>query len=563
MSSTTALRALLVVLAVTGALVAAGCPSGYRLERVEGVAVSVRAGTINDPKKIASAVAAACPRKAAPYVHCAKHAFADICRPIFDHRGDKMPKMPVLTSRLSFLHFSDAQLKEHNIHLDGPLGEAFYDGLVSGSSRNPMLERHDDAAYLATILAGDLFRPPNPTPARAASEEATSCDLSPESPDTWTPDALPLFLNPPPSAPLFGIHTGDAVDSGMYSELIQFLAISQQLRVPFYNVIGNHDGLFFGTFPPELMGGLNVVIPYVPIMDIDRFMRFHSSRSAEIDLSLPRPTELPGSLATRRGEFNGGGTDPVPLGLPETDYAGFDLVCPTPFKPLCNEARGYYAFDLPEVPGTKRPLRVRAVVLNTSEVGPASVKEGVESRALGNVLPEQLRWLEGELDDPKHADRYFLVFAHHNFTTFLHDEQTARLRQMFLERPRVIGFITGHNHRDAYRLHPRPSAPDLVEVIGGSTLVYPQFARVVDLLQDGEGALYLRVLTFRQALGDYDDTFAGKTGDCRVCGDLATRAALARQGASLDENDADRTEDREAIGKGNLLRLVATPPKAP
>ena len=305
------------------------------------------------------------------------------------------------------------------------------------------------------------------------------------------------------------------------------------------------------------------VIPYVPIMDIDRFMRFHSPRSAEIDLSLPRPEELPGAARTRRGLFDDGSPGLVPLGLPETEYAGFDLVCPRPFEPLCNEARGYYAFDMPPTPGTRRPLRVRAIVLNTSEVGPSSVKEGVESRALGNVLPEQIRWLQDQLDDPKHADSYFLVFAHHNFTTFLHDEQTARLRQMFLERPRVVGFITGHNHRDAYRLHPRPSAPDLVEVIGGSTLVYPQFARVVDLLQDDEGALYLRVLTFRQAIGDYDDTFVGKTGKCALCGELASRSALARKGASLDENDTDRTADREAIGKGNLLRLVATPPTTP
>src|SRR5690606_21181598 len=123
--------------------------------------------------------------------------------------------------------------------------------------------------------------------------------------------------------------------------------------LPFFNAVGNHDALFFGTFPPEHMKGLNVVVPFVPIVDTDRFMRFHSIYGPAEDPSLPE-TSL-------RGDDHGATVKGCAFGdalrcaqqpcqdAPCSRYHGFDLACyPGRPKvgPLCPEARGYYSFDV-------------------------------------------------------------------------------------------------------------------------------------------------------------------------------------------------------------------------
>lgn len=557
-----------VVLVLLLAVCVVGCPSGWRLVRVEG-----EVGTIHpdlwdvaactsqeiDERLEAEADTTGCAARVKPLLHCASKPNADLCRsePDGDHR--KLHDCSKLESLLSFVHLSDAQLKDHRIVMDGAVPIGVYDALTGTASRNPELERHDDAVLLATVLA------------------ANQLDRAP-----------PLGACKAPAPPRFAIHTGDAIDAGMFSELIQFMAVMTRLKMPFFNSVGNHDNLFFGTFPVEHMRGLNVVVPSVPVVDTDRFMRFHAGDGGDFDLSLPNPSQKgEGHQPTLRGCAKRHGPICKPhLGTPKSYYQGFDLICQKPGKngPLCPEARGYYAFDLPLPPEGKR--KFRAIVLNTAEIVPTTVGEGFNRRSKGNMLPEQLRWLRDELARP--AD-FHLVFGHHNLGLFLHDDQAEHLKKLLVETPTVLAYVTGHTHVDTLRAYPRKGGGKLWEIIAGSTLIFPQLARVVEVLEHPDGRLYMRVASFRQQLGDRPgavsaalpivegaeeeepaeegavpeaDTTCGRLQrGTALCRQLAERAHRGRRGAENDTSDSDIRREDDAIRQANALLLVHSPNK--
>jgi 3',5'-cyclic AMP phosphodiesterase CpdA len=546
---------------VAGAL--AGCPSGWHLVRVEGETASIHPDLWDEVHCTATHVAdveaeadpAGCGALRRPLVHCSRAPYRELCRGEPNEEGEARTPHDCsgLTSLLSFVHLSDAQLKDHRVVIEGAISGAMYDRLTNGTRRHELLERHDDAVLLATVLGINQLRDPS----RLAAGFAP-CK--------------------PPAPPRFAIHTGDAMDSGMFSELLQFMAIMTELEVPFFDVVGNHDNLFFGTFPPSQMKGLDVLIPYVPVVDTDRFMRFHAALGADYDLSLPGPVARGEShRPTVKGCPTGAKCDKTTR-LAGSLYHGFDLVCPDgPANgPLCPEARGYYAFDIPLAPGQGgRPRKVRAIVLNTAEIVPDTIEEGFDRGSKANMLPEQLRWLQRELA-PK-PGVYHLVFGHHTLESYLHDEQGEGVRRMLLEAPRLLAYVCGHTHVDDLRFYTRPDGSRLWELIAGSTLIYPQLARVVELLeQPGDGKLYLRVASLRQRLGDRPERVSaalqppsgeeGEEDNCArlaqgssFCSRLAERAHLGRKGGLLDTADADRRFDDAAIPRANALVLAYDP----
>ncbi|MEZ4446310.1 MAG: metallophosphoesterase [Polyangiaceae bacterium] len=537
-----------------------GCPTGFRLVRVEGERPSVYAEMWDYAHNHASRIPAeaeidpVCEARSRPLFHC--DAQKDLCQTPFDARipidATGKPDAPAksqaetackrLTSLMSFVQLSDAQLKEHNIHMDGPISEIAYDGLTNGALRHPLLERHDDAGLLATVVAIN----------RLADAPALLHDV--------------FAPCPAPVQPSFAIHTGDAVDSGMFSELAQFYAAVSSLRLPFFNLVGNHDNLFFGTFPPDQMKGLNVVIPFVPIVDTDRFMRFHNPAAAQNDLTLPSFTNQEAHVPTSSGIAFAPIKKKDPPGREVFDrgsnYLGFDYACSPGDNGglLCPDARGYYSFDLPlrrDAATQAITTTLRVVVLNTAEIVPENVAEGFDRLSRANMQPAQLRWLVHELDRPATGELVTLVLGHHNLEAFLHEEQGLTIASMLRTRPNVLGYLSGHLHRDAFRVHPRPKGRPLWELVAGSLLVYPQFARMFDILEDPERNLYLRVASFRQQLGDDPDAIGPDAPRCRA---LGLRAGLQRTGASLDA-DSDRRDDHEAIPNANALLRVYDKPK--
>lgn len=521
-----------------------GCPTSWHLERVEGELPSIHNDMWNEvycaSEKVKEAPEdGACAKARRPLVHCTDPKLRHLCQ-----STPRVPREPIrdevcssLRSIVSFAHLSDAQLKEHRIRIAGALTEAQYDGINQGSARAEALERNDDAVLLATTLAiNELARP------------------------GWlTKDFAPC---PPPAPPSFAIHTGDAVDSGMFSELLQFIAAMDALEMPWLNVVGNHDILFFGTFPSEHVTGLNVVVPYVPILDVDRFMRFHSHESVDGDPALPNPGA--------RGQDHVISTKGCAPGVKpclarRTMHHGFDYPCER-FGRLCSEARGYYTFDLPIDAKSPPSLvrNVRGIVLNTSEDAPETNSEGFHRLSRANVLPEQIRWLEEQLSEAP-LGTFFLVFGHHTLDAFDDDDEAKAIKKLMLDHPAVLAYLAGHKHVDSFHEHPRTAGRPLWEIVAGSTLIFPQLVRHVELLESpSTKELYLRVTSLRQRMSDATDIPALPAERCSglsyptsFCHRLANRARLGRRGAASDaDKDADfRTEEQAVLNANGLMRV--------
>lgn len=551
-------------LPLLGLSVFLGCPSGYRLSRIEGEPPSVTATSFSLAicTRAESHSVSQCAERLVPFFHCTDLRYRDLCRttPAGSGRREALRSGEVPKAVLAFSHFSDAQLKEHRVHLDGPTTEGIYDGLITGADRAEALERNDDAVLLATMLATNA--------------------IGRHAPPSWDTKTM----GPAPSAPRFAIHTGDAVDSGMFSELTQFLAATETLEMPFYNLIGNHDGLVYGALPADRVTGLNVVNPFVPILDADRFMRAHSVASTLADPTIPplvrdrlqvRPGLTVSAVAhpatasgCRVDAEDGCVAGDAALNLEGSFAHGFDFVCQTRDTPLCPEARGYYTFD---ALAEDKSLTIQVIVLNTSEVPPTTVLEGlVERRARAQMLPEQLRWLRRELARP---NRFFLVFGHHDLASFHEQTQGDDLRNMLATNDHVLAYFAGHTHRDAMTAFNRPGGGTLWQIVAGSTLVYPQLAHLVEVMRGNDERLFLRILSYRQTLGDepgsevpppdnVQSLCAPLTpkGTSSLCSRLARRAHMGREGARADTNDSDNTTEPNAIPKANALLLVYDPP---
>lgn len=541
---------------------ATGCPSAWKLEAVNGAPPTINKQTWMQYECTKQAFDGASEKwkgAAAAHFHCEGATTveeATTCRSSPGDRGRDAVKHPEqLRSLTSFVDLSDAQLKEHTIHMEGLLGdELSYDGIQSASSRDDLLEQNDDAVLLAMVLGINAMSTRLPeNPALQAGR--------------WA--GLPT-----PRRPSFVIHTGDAVDAGMFSELMQFIGAMDQLNVPYFNTVGNHDNMFFGTIPADLVSGMNVVVPYVPIITTERFMRYHSLEAKKYDPTLPYPEGRDGDMKVRSDLIT-----PTPGSrfgdeFFGSKYHGFDLVCranSATLPELCPEARGYYSFDL-SLGDRPNGAKLRVIVLNTAEVVPQSVGSAFDRRSKANLLPAQLEWLDREIHPSGSTPMFFLVFGHHNLGSFLDDEQADRVKRLLFSEPRVLAYLTAHTHVDDVVEWTRPSGAPFWEIIAGSTLVYPQLGRLVELLVDPDDKqLVLRVTTFRQALGDraYDLAEGGTAEACDApkndcaqiaprsgfCQHLADRAYFGRAGAARDD-DADRRDELDAVSRTNGLMPV-------
>jgi 3',5'-cyclic AMP phosphodiesterase CpdA len=521
------IRRLLLFLGIASQLVA--CPSGYRFARRPGEPTLVTPMLMNKINALAEDAIKQCPQGLAPLVHC--DADPALCNR--DLTTQTARDCRTLRPLLTFAHLSDAQLKEELVALDGPVSTRTYDSINGGSARNPDLERHDSAVLLATVLGiNHLANSPSAQPA-------------------------PYAGCAPPLPPRFVLHTGDSVDAGLFSELYEMLGVMSLLDIPFYNVVGNHDNLFFGTFPKARMKGLDVTLPFVPIGSTERFIAAHHAYGYNWDISIPytkRVTHTP----TARGEPPKGLLDAAELA--PSFYHGFDLFCQRRIAAdrICPEARGYYRLDVPLAPLDTTARELSLLVLNTAEIGPEEVVEGLARKARGQMREEQYLWLMQQLASRKAGViTYFIVAGHHDIPTFIPQQRDWLLR-ILLDTKAVLAYVDGHTHVNAIHSFARPNGPPLWEITVDSTLVFPQLGQLIELLEDTRtpSQMFLRVRSFRQRLSD-----SACATDAH-CNELAASARIGRAGAHADKSaDGDWREESYGVQHSNgMLPLIAQPP---
>ena len=511
------------------ALLASACTTTWRFERVEGEEATINPHTWDDVNCTALSIkredaGTPCQRASEPIYSCASDS--RLCQTSPRNRSEVVNPGETLDVALGFVHLSDARLREHRLRIVGDPNDV--------GPRAPAafeLRRNDDAVLLATILAA------NQLGLRGTSG-----------------------LSPRPSRPDFAIHTGNAVGAGAFSELAQFVAAMDALEFPWFNVLGNTDVRFLGDRPNESVQGLNVILPYAPIGDGDRFMRFHSQKGHEQDATVFAPARR-GADHAPSTFYRKDSTDPM-------SFHGFDLACRRAANQnaLCPEARGYYDFTLPfaEAAGEKR--QVRGLVLNTAEAVSAEELYGITR---GRMLPEQLRWLAGQLAPKEDSPlTYFIVFGHHPIAEMDTAAQREKLLELLVGNPRVLAYVSGHTTLDAFTAHDRKAGPPLWELTAGSTFVFPQFARHVELLRGPSGKLYLRVAAFRQGLSDslgLRDAAPFGSGDfcppsmdgTPYCTWLSRRARQGRNAARSLVDEPEALEARAAQGSNGLLLVYA------
>jgi len=137
-------------------------------------------------------------------------------------------------AELSFLHFSDVQIREPGAKLGG----------TQLSSKLRRIEASFEQDYVQELYALYGYQA---IVATANREIALAAQLRGE-------QSAEAEHRP---GPTMMIHTGDSADTGMQSEFDSFVTYTDKLMVPWYQVIGNHDVLAFGnlrmtSIPPDL-----------------------------------------------------------------------------------------------------------------------------------------------------------------------------------------------------------------------------------------------------------------------------------------------------------------------
>lgn len=410
-------------------LLSAACTT-WRFQRVEGEPQSVPPTLWQSADCLAQELAApdygSCRHAFTPYLACAAHP--GLCTSSPD--GVAVPVPASATVEFSFVHLGDAAVRERAV--------VYAPGPYNALSANNRWRRHSDAAVAGLVAAANLL----------------------------------------PGAPRFVMHTGNAVGTGLFSELMRFIAAMDVAQLPWFNAIGPRDAAFMGDLPLERVSQLNVVAPYVPIGDAYRFMKYHSKAAAVGDPSMP--------FAAGRPENHGPTAQPRAF-PPSSNFHGFDLVCAT--TAWCPQMHGYYAFDITDPKGDG--LHYRALVLNTAE---ALHDDAAWGSSRGHLLRAQLEWLRAELADGDPARR-FLVFGHHALHE-VDDAPGAQLRQALTREPRVLAYLHG-GQAHTFATLPRPGGQPLPLLGAGELQRFPQTGRWVEVLRAGD-ALYLRVQSFSQ-----------------------------------------------------------------
>jgi len=302
-------------------------------------------------------------------------------------------------------------------------------------------------------------------------------------------NALPYYYHPEhPGVDAYGQRHDFPAYPGLL-ESAEMVFSTAGLQVPWYAVLGNHDGLVQGTVPAipafeKLATGPIKIIAFpfgpdqrarftrdllrgdpTPWRQLLDWVATHRDGSAV----LVTPDERRRLISHQEWIREHFTTHGAPVGH---GFTAQNLETDT----------GYYTFD--PAPG------VHCVVLDT--VNPTGGADG-------NLDQAQFDWLDADLT--AHAGMITLVFAHHTIGTMdntlprPNDPNPPRLgadlQQLLWAHPDVVAFVNGHTHRNAVIPHANAAAPGtgFWEINTAAHIDWPEQSRLLEVFDNGDGTL--------------------------------------------------------------------------
>lgn len=311
------------------------------------------------------------------------------------------------------------------------------------------------------------------------------------------------------------------------------------LRMPWYSVFGNHDGLVQGNFPRTLglsslaTGNLKVFSPPLglhPGALVDQLLADPLGLVAALGLtggarlvSADRERRILTRKQVVEEHFATTGT-PVGHGFTEANRSA---------------GTAHYWFD---------QAGCRFVVLDTVNQN---------GYADGSLDKPQFEWLRGVLEQS--AGRVVMVFSHHTSATMgnplvgtgldphprvLGPEVLALL----LAHPEVVAWVNGHTHANRVTPHRRADGGGLWEITTASHIDWPQQARLVEVTDNDDGTLSIFT------------TMVDHAGPASGTWDLDDPASLAGLARELSANDwHDHGHGTGGVLDRNVELVVADP----
>lgn len=341
---------------------------------------------------------------------------------------------------------------------------------------------------------------------------------------------------------------------------------SPGLRIPWYATFGNHDNAILGTLPSTGMPNLDE--HYTSSRKVIGRDEADSRRVAGMLQDPQHRQQASRALDTREGIIRDIAPDQrrAPFSTEEFLRAHVDPANTGPgpvghgFGPDEVQAdAAYYTFRI--APG------VTGIGMDSTNTA---------GFAEGSLGLEQFQWLERTLaagssryfdefgDEQHHAvsDELFVLFSHHTSTTMNallpDDRRPGEIRkpggavvQLLHRFPNVLAWVNGHSHRNEILAH-RADEPErgFWEINTASHVDFPQLARIIELVDNGDGTLSL-FTTLIEADSPYSTDYADRSP--------AALGALYRE-LSFNDPHADHTQVGGAADRNAELLIAGRLP---
>ncbi len=311
------------------------------------------------------------------------------------------------------------------------------------------------------------------------------------------------------------------------------------LKIPWYSVFGNHDGLVQGNFPISMQLGL-VATGSLKLTSVPPGLSQADIKRAFEGVN---PTPLLGAAALTSASPVSADGDRRVLTRQQVVEEHFK----TAGSPhghgftQANRTQGtaYYTFD---------QGNVRGVVLDS--VNPNGYAEGSLDQA-------QFEWLQQVLATS--ADRHVLIFSHHTAESMSNpliatglDLQPrvlgAAVVELLLQHPNVVAWVNGHTHKNEVIAHTAGTGSGgFWEINTASHVDFPQQSRLIELVDNRDGTMSIFA------------TMVDHAAPAAYGGQLGNPLSLASLARELSANDPqERTSGKTgASGSRNVELLVA------